>query len=76
MDDDPPHQVYDIDSATTMTVAPDHLTFATGAYAWSVESATGELVESYPHATPGKTMNPFLSTICLAVARSQPHPMM
>ena len=41
------HQVYDIESATTMTVAPDHLTFATGAYAWSVESATGELLESY-----------------------------
>ncbi len=41
------HQIYDVDSATSMTVSQDRLTFATGAYAWSVDSATGELVESY-----------------------------
>ena len=41
------HQVYDIDSATSMTSSDDRLTFATGAYAWSVDPATGELEESY-----------------------------
>ena len=41
------HQVYDIDSATSMTVSDDRLTFASGAYAWSVDPSTGELTESY-----------------------------
>jgi presenilin-like A22 family membrane protease len=41
------HQVYDLDSATSMTTSADRLTFATGAYAWSVNPATGELMESY-----------------------------
>ena len=41
------HQVFDLDSATSMTSSADWLTFATGAYAWSVDAATGELTESY-----------------------------
>ena len=41
------HQVFDLDSATSMTSSAERLTFATGAYAWSVDAATGELTESY-----------------------------
>ena len=41
------HQVYDLDSPTSMTVSDERLTFATGAYAWSLDPQTGELTESY-----------------------------
>jgi presenilin-like A22 family membrane protease len=41
------HQLYDVSSSVSMTSSAEHLTFATGAYAWSVVSATGELTESY-----------------------------
>ena len=42
-----PHQVSDVDSPVSMTSSTQHLTFASGAYAWSVDIATGELTESY-----------------------------
>ena len=42
-----PHQVSDVDSPVSMTSSTQHLTFASGAYAWSVDIATGELIESY-----------------------------
>ena len=41
------HQVNDVDSPVSMTSSADHLTFASGAYAWSVDITTGELTESY-----------------------------
>ena len=41
------HQLYDVNSPVSMTTSEDHLTFASGAYAWSVASETGELTESY-----------------------------
>ena len=42
-----PHQVSDVDSPVSMTTSTQHLTFASGAYAQSVDIATGELIESY-----------------------------
>ena len=41
------HQVNDVDSPVSMTSSADLLTFASGAYAWSVDITTGELTESY-----------------------------
>ena len=41
------HQVYAVDDPTSMTSSADRLTFATGAYAWSVDPETGDLIESY-----------------------------
>ena len=41
------HQVSDVDSPVSMTSSDEHLTFASGAYAWSVDITTGELTESY-----------------------------
>jgi presenilin-like A22 family membrane protease len=41
------HQVNDVDSPVSMTSSADHLTFASGAYAWSVDIDSGELVESF-----------------------------
>ena len=41
------HQVNDVESPVSMTSSSEHLTFASGAYAWSVDIASGELVESF-----------------------------
>ncbi len=41
------HQVNDANSPVSMTSSSELLTFASGAYAWSVEAGSGELVESY-----------------------------
>ena len=43
-----PHQVSDVDAKVTMTTYDDKFSFASGAYAWSVDATTGELLESYP----------------------------
>ena len=42
-----PHNIADTSSPVRMTTATDHLSFASGAYAWSVDIDTGELMESY-----------------------------
>ena len=42
-----PHNIADTSSPVRMTTAADHLSFASGAYAWSVDIDTGELMESY-----------------------------
>jgi presenilin-like A22 family membrane protease len=41
------HQVSDVNSPVSMTSSSELLTFASGAYAWSVDIETGVLVESY-----------------------------
>jgi len=41
------HQVSDVNSPVSMTSSSELLTFASGAYAWSVDIETGALVESY-----------------------------
>jgi presenilin-like A22 family membrane protease len=41
------HQVSDVNSPVSMTSSSELLTFASGAYAWSVDIETGILVESY-----------------------------
>ena len=41
------HQVSDVNSPVSMTTSSELLTFASGAYAWSVDIETGDLVESY-----------------------------
>ena len=41
------HQVSDVNSPVSMTTSSELLTFASGAYAWSVNIETGALVESY-----------------------------
>ncbi len=41
------HQVNDVNSPVSMTSSAEHLTFASGAYAWSVDINSGELIESF-----------------------------
>ncbi|MDP6199325.1 MAG: presenilin family intramembrane aspartyl protease PSH [Candidatus Poseidonia sp.] len=41
------HNIADTSSPVRMTTAATHLSFASGAYAWSVDIDTGELLESY-----------------------------
>ena len=41
------HQVNDVNSPVSMTSSAEHLTFASGAYAWSVDIDSGELIESF-----------------------------
>jgi len=42
------HSVADSESTVAMTQGLGRLTFASGAYAWTVDASTGELLESYP----------------------------
>jgi len=42
-----PHQLSDAASPVSVSTSSDQLTFASGAYAWSVDINTGELTESY-----------------------------
>ena len=42
-----PHSISDRTSAVSVTTSPELLTFASGAYAWTVEPETGALVDSY-----------------------------
>ena len=67
------HQVNDVNSPVSMTSSAEHLTFASGAYAWSVDIDSGELIESLP-ATRWTTANRFHSTTCSAVAPSRCRP--
>ena len=41
------HQVNDVNSPVSMTSSAEHLTFASGAYAWSLDIDSGELIESF-----------------------------
>ncbi len=69
-----PHQIYETDDVVYVTSSEDRLTFTSGAWAWTVDNATGELEGSYAchqwdEGVPGPLDN--MAGGCVAAVPSQ-----